>query len=381
MKKSIKAACIALIALPCLAFGAYAEDLAVNVANKNPSYELQGKETLPRTEMLERQKFIEYENFVKNHVRDGLVFDENRMTSEGQSYMLFFALANGDRDMFEKVLAATEKYLCGGAFENNLPAWLYENGKIADDNNALDADLFIAYSLIEAARIFDKAEYLGKARAILSNVAQTSVYDHPVLGKLLIPGRRGFVSSNGKVTLNPSYYPPFIMARIGDFDPNLKVACQNTLAVTARAFGHGFAPDWISFTARGELIIDEKTIGSWDALRVALWYGITNKADPNRKILIGSLDKYLARVGKTLSVPDSNSMYFDSMNGDGGTAFMASAVPSIANSKPANYFYTIVKKAGETESGYYRSAITVFAEGYLNRYYGFDVQGRLLRNP
>ena len=183
MKKSILAA---LIVLPCFAFGAYAED--VHVADKTPSYELEGKATFSRTEMLKRQEFGEYANFVKNHERDGLVFDEKRVTSEGQSYMLFFALANGDRDMFEKVLIATEKHLCKGSFEKNLPAWLFENGAISDDNNALDADLFIAYSLIEAARIFDKPEYLDKSRAILANIAKTSVYEHPVLGKLLIPG-------------------------------------------------------------------------------------------------------------------------------------------------------------------------------------------------
>ena len=77
-------------------------------------------------------------------------------TSEGQSYGMFFALVANDKKAFDEMFAWTEKNL-----GENQPAWLWGipdgkpngTGKILDTNNATDSDMWIAYCLIEAARI------------------------------------------------------------------------------------------------------------------------------------------------------------------------------------------------------------------------------------
>lgn len=68
--------------------------------------------------------------FVDKHIQpDGRVVDflnpDQRSTSEGQSYALFFALVNNDQVLFEKVLGWTRHNLCGGRPDLNLPAWLW----------------------------------------------------------------------------------------------------------------------------------------------------------------------------------------------------------------------------------------------------------------
>ena len=92
-------------------------------------------------------------------------------TSEGQSYAMFFALVADDRETFDKLLAWTEQNLAKGDITKNLPSWLWgKNGSswgIIDSNNATDSDLWIAYDLLEAARIWNAPEYAQKARAMM----------------------------------------------------------------------------------------------------------------------------------------------------------------------------------------------------------------------
>ena len=46
-------------------------------------------------------------------------------TSEGQSYGLFFALVDDDRELYEKLRRWTVDNLCAGDIGKNLPAWLW----------------------------------------------------------------------------------------------------------------------------------------------------------------------------------------------------------------------------------------------------------------
>ena len=70
-----------------------------------------------------------WDAFVAKHIQpDGRVVDflnpDQRSTSEGQSYALFFALVNNDAVLFDKVLGWTRHNLCAGRPDLNLPAWL-----------------------------------------------------------------------------------------------------------------------------------------------------------------------------------------------------------------------------------------------------------------
>ena len=48
---------------------------------------------------------------------------QDRTTSEGQAYAMFFALVAGDRGRFDKLLKWTEENLAGGDMTLRLPAW------------------------------------------------------------------------------------------------------------------------------------------------------------------------------------------------------------------------------------------------------------------
>ena len=99
-------------------------------------------------------------------------YSDNRRitTSEGQSYAMFFALVAGDKDAFDKLLVWTENNLASGDITKYKPAWLWgKHGSswgIIDSNNAADSDMWIAYCLLEAGRLWERPDYTAKGKAM-----------------------------------------------------------------------------------------------------------------------------------------------------------------------------------------------------------------------
>lgn len=93
--------------------------------------------------------------FMDNQVR---VIDPSRgdcTTSEGQAYGMFFALVADDRPRFDRLLHWTEQNLADGDLATHLPAWMWGRGpnnqwRALDNNSASDADIWMAYTLLEA---------------------------------------------------------------------------------------------------------------------------------------------------------------------------------------------------------------------------------------
>ena len=124
-------------------------------------------------------------------------YSDNRRitTSEGQSYAMFFALVAGDKDSFEKLLKWTENNLASGDITKYKPSWLWgKHGNswgIIDSNNAADSDMWIAYCLLEAGRLWDRPDYTAKGKAMM-DLLMKDVRDVKGLGKVLLPGYKGF---------------------------------------------------------------------------------------------------------------------------------------------------------------------------------------------
>ncbi len=328
------------------------------------------------------QEFREWDSFRDLHVTtEGAVADHRAegdvITSESQAYAMFFALAAHEPEVFRRILEFTAARLAGGSLEERLPAWKYQNGEIQDPNNATDADLFISYSLLEAGRLWNRPEYTALGRAVLRNIMAAAVYRHPVLGPLILPGRQGFVAKDGTVTLNPSYYPPFVIARLSLEDPEFARAGSNTLAQVIRGSGAGFAPDWMHFTARGELLTLPDDRGGWDATRVYLWLGLTSDSDPVKKLMLPAYRNISVMAGSTLKAPDSNDFYQGVMSGDGGPAFQA-PLGVMDQDRGAALFRTLTAARVFDRGEYYGHALTVFAEGYHRNIIRFDRRGRLM---
>ena len=106
-----------------------------------------------------------WQNYAKRFIQDdGRVLNSSmkptESSSEGQSYAMFFALVGNDRATFDKLWTWTKSNMAGADIGQNLPAWLWgkrDDGKwgAIDSNSASDADLWMAYALLEAARVWN----------------------------------------------------------------------------------------------------------------------------------------------------------------------------------------------------------------------------------
>lgn len=105
-------------------------------------------------------------------------------TSEGQSYGLFFATVANDRPTFDLLLARTENNTAAGDLSARLPARLWgesddKQWKVLDANSASDADLWIAYNLLEAGRLWKSRRYQTLGTLLLQRIGREEVADIP----------------------------------------------------------------------------------------------------------------------------------------------------------------------------------------------------------
>ncbi|MGN0916468.1 MAG: glycosyl hydrolase family 8 [Succinivibrio sp.] len=321
-----------------------------------------------------------YDSFMALHYSDGRIIDHQKdgdvVTSEGLSYGMFMALIQKDKDRFDRMLAFVKKELCRNDPTNVLPAWKYVSGKITDENNATDSDLFIAYDLIEAARIFNDEAYLADAEKILNLVKKNCVYSNKVMGKLLTPGRYGFVKSN-EFSVNPSYFPPFVMQKISAFDPDFAEYYHDTVQAVVKGSGDGYCADFLTYSTDGALIVKKSTKGSYDAVRYYLWLGITSDSDPNKRILLPLYENMFTSTAVNLAVPENYSFYFHTENGRGNAAFDA-ALLNASSYKVRDYLRTRLKNTVFGRGDYYSHALTVFATGNDERRFALDADGSVI---
>jgi endoglucanase len=131
--------------------------------------------------------------FMDNQVR---VIDHDandRTTSEGQAYAMFFALVANDGARFDGLLHWTEVNLASGDLASHLPAWSWgkaPNGKwgVLDVNSASDADVWMAYTLLEAGVAWKEAHYTWLGCACQENRGRRGD-GNPGIGNRVAAGR------------------------------------------------------------------------------------------------------------------------------------------------------------------------------------------------
>lgn len=140
-------------------------------------------------------------------------------SSEGQSYAMLRALWMDDRETFDRVWIWTNANLQAGN-PAQLPAWKWgqnAGGKwvILDPQPASDADQLIAYSLIGAAKRWNKPRYLQQARSLLDQIWQDEVGQ---IGSkwTVLPGP--WAKGKPETRLNPSYFLPFALREFAAVD-------------------------------------------------------------------------------------------------------------------------------------------------------------------
>src|SRR5215831_15027998 len=130
--------------------------------------------------------------FMDNQVR---VIDhdaQDRTTSEGQAYAMFFALVADDRPRFDGLLRWTEINLAGGDLKSHTPAWLWgrkpgNQWGVLDPNSAADADVWMAYTLLEAGKAWKEPRYTLLGTALAKRIANQEVAQIPGFGAALLP--------------------------------------------------------------------------------------------------------------------------------------------------------------------------------------------------
>ena len=322
---------------------------------------------------------------------DGRVLDrsDKRLvtTSEGQSYALFFALVGNDRQAFAKLLRWTGNNLAEGDLSRHLPAWLWGRNKqqwqVLDSNNASDADVWIAYSLLEAGRLWDEPAYAQLGQQMLWRIAAQTVRKLPGLGVMLLPGDYGFEDSRGW-RLNPSYLPPQLFDRFALVDPLWAEMASNVRRVWLQASPKGLAPDWLLWTPAGGIEPDPEhgSGGDYDAIRVYLWLGMLDSGAAQRDELLRHFAPMVALTTQGGQPPESVDARSGKASGHGPLGFSAALLPLLASHADGhNALETQRKRLRDQPAeaqGYYNLVLAMFGQGWDEARYRFDNNGRLL---
>ena len=320
---------------------------------------------------------------------DGRIIDRSSAqmitTSEGQSYGLFFALVGNDPSSFAKILAWTRNNLAGGDLDMHLPAWQWGRSKagnwqILDSNNASDADLWIAYSLLEAGRLWQWPAYVAQGQNMLWRSAAQSLRKLPGLGVMLLPGDAGFDSAQGW-RLNPSYMPPQLLARFAQISPVWAELASNQQRLLLEGSPKGFAPDWLLWNTDGGWAADTKegSAGDYDAIRVYLWVGMLAQDAANRQTLQQHFAP-MVNLTQTLGYPpESVDALTGTYTGTGPVGFSGALLPLLASAdSPALAVQQArVQQEPPAADAYYNQSLLLFGQGWDQQRYRFDKDGRL----
>jgi endoglucanase len=342
-------------------------------------------------------RFIDGQGRVVDHTSG------DRTTSEGQAYAMFFALANNDRAHFDKVLQWTQTNLAGGDMSTHLPVWLWgktDKGdwKVVDQNPASDADVWMAYTLVEAGRLWNAPTYTNLGRKMMAMIAKSEVVDLPSFGLLLLPGPAGF--QHGQVwTLNPSYMPLFVFQRLAVVDPAgpWEQIAQNIPRFLEQSARHGFAMDWVDyfpgdgFYPTTKQPTDNKATvssgGSYDAIRVYLWAGMLDGGQTRARVL-NALPAMSVYLGNHDAPPQMVNDQGIPLAQDGPVGFSAAMVPylrafpDLSRLSAKQTIRMSVQRDPTSglygkDGSYYDQNLALFETGYVQGRFRFGADGEL----
>lgn len=339
----------------------------------------------------------EWNNFVDRFVQaDGRVIDitfDRKSTSEGQSYGLFFALVANQRAQFDAILRWTSDNLAAGQLGEKLPAWLWglrEDGSwgVKDENSASDADLWIAYSLLEAARLWKAPGYADTGRKLLSQIRRHEIAQAGSAGPVLLPGAIGFTLDKGRFRINPSYMPGFMFRYLAAADPKgpWQSVWDGYMRMAPKVFSAGVAPDLFVVDSKGMVMPDteREPSGSYDAIRVYLWAGMSGRSNQE---MIKMLSTYAVLIRKYGTPPEkvdpltavATKSDYSPIGFSGAVLPFLSALddkPSLEKQRDRIRLAALGAKLGKP-TNYYDQTLILFGKGWLDGQYRFDRQGRL----
>lgn len=341
-----------------------------------------------------------YRLFIGRFVQpDGRIVDfstpTQQTTSEAQSYGMFFALVANDRATFDRLLDWTRNNLAAGQFDPQnarLPSWQWgrkNDGSqgVLDPNSASDSDVWIAYDLLQAGRLWHEPDYTKLGEALAARIAHDEVVDLAGLGPMLLPGPHGF-QTNGVTRVNPSYLPLPVLRGLASALPGgpwSRIA-DNAYRLVKGTAPLGFAPDWAAWRD-GRFVADPKTgdIGSYDAIRVYLWAGMTPAADPLAKPWLAALGGMRERVQQTGVPPEKVAVMTGTGSGEGPLSYWGALAPYFKALDDAHglglarqHLAALDGNVPGRDPVYYDRVLGLFGSGFIDGRYRFDDAGHLV---
>ena len=324
----------------------------------------------------------------------------DRTTSEGQSYALFFALVANDHERFDRLLNWTNNNLAGGDLGIRLPAWLWGKTpagqwQILDQHSASDADLWIAYSLCEAGRLWREPQYGALGRRMLTRIAGSEVAELPGFGITLLPGETGFHPAPDTWFVNPSYLPLPLLTRLAVIDPNgpWGSIAAKLPALLEKSTRNGFVMDWLSYSARDGFQPASRPgssampSGSYDAIRVYLWAGLTHPETKGHAHILEAIPGMADYLATHAIPPEQINSAGMVVGGGAPVGFSAALLPYLrakgAESALAEQSARVMAQIDPVtnlyrrQPTYYDANLSLFGLGASQHMFAFDRTGEL----
>jgi len=326
---------------------------------------------------------------------------ERRITvSEGQAYALFFSLVAGDKQSFESILKWTEDNLASGSLKSRLPAWHWgrrDDGTwgVLDPNSATDADLWIAYTLAQASRLWGVHRYGALSNSLAERLLRETTVEVPGIGLVLLPAPVGFgpdkVEGRIRARLNPSYLPLSVLRGManGESDVRWRKIHESSISVLEHSAPKGFAPDWLTLSgdlnreAAGSASINDAPAdrwGSYDAIRVYLWLGLMHADDPHRSRLLQQFHGMANSFSQSSSIPEKVDTSTGQVVGAENPGLGWALLPYLkASGRDAEFqrLEAVLYSLPSRFPAYYEDALRLFSSGHLDHRYRFDANGQL----
>ena len=310
-------------------------------------------------------------------------------TSEGQSYALFFALVENDRQTFERLYEWTRIHLAEGDLTARLPAWLWgsENNRqgVLDDNSASDSDLWIAYTLIEAGRLWQSDYYQNVGYLLALRILAEETVSLTAGSRQLLPGKKGFMSES-VAKLNPSYVPLPLLAKFAysSDDKRWQELWAGSVELLLQTQSHGVSPDWVLYDGK-RYFYDKNTTaaGSYNAIRTYLWAGMMPSDMEGQVEQLHSLQPFAKAISNNKQVPLMT--YADSglTQGTSPVGFTAAMLPFLVASgetELAAAFDLEVKTQliTDRDNEYYNNVLAMFGTAWYTDKFRFNAKGELI---
>lgn len=332
---------------------------------------------------------------------DGRVIDHGEQAepsySEGQAYTLFFTLVANDRDRFDLILNWMQREMAQNDLTRVLPAWKWGQRQgsdwgVLDSNPASDADMWLAYTLLQAGRLWQAPAYTKLGQAVLQNIKQHELTYLPDAGVMLSPGAEGFNEAE-MWRFNPSYLPLQQLRYFASQDSAGPWASirEHSLRMLNEVTPHGLVADWVAYHKPDGWGVDKVKgpLGSYDAIRVYLWAGMLHDKDPAKTKLLAKLNGMAQAIKAQGHPPMQVNALTGASEGIGPVGFSAAVLPYLQALKQTAAVQAQKQKlqAG-LQAGYYKDllgdppryydqVLGLFGQGWLEQRYAFKADGSL----